>query len=605
MNTDLVKSSIKSIRRSLKSAFVFSFFANLLLLTSPLFMLQVYDRVLLSRSSETLIGLLAVALLALVVLYFLEVVRSQSLTRAAARFNRDVGVVTYGEVLSRSSSSQPIHDVNSIRQFISSPFILTLFDMPWMPLYLACVYYLHPMLGHIALIAVAILFVVAFCNDRLTKAHLEKSGQAFSAANRFVEHSVRHKDAVLGMGMSAALSHEWSLMQQSGLGFSGVASDKNALLSSFAKVFRQLAQVGILAMGAFLTIQDLSTAGVMIAASIIAARALSPVEQSIQGWRSFTRARESYNRLEEFMSAHAGSQGSTIQLPALQGRITLQNVFAHPAIESPPEQGAEPLVRNINLAVEPGSILGIAGPSGSGKSTLMRLMAGVLTPMRGVVRVDGAELTADVRGQFSQETGYLPQEVELFPGTIRENIARFLEVDDSAVICASQQAGAHELILSLKDGYDTRIGAGGVNLSGGQKQRVGLARALFGNPRIVFLDEPSSNLDEAGTLSLTSAIQQLKAEKVTVVLIAHHPRLFMLTEQIAVLNAGVLELFGATKDVLDSLRGAKKQANSSPSFEQPSSREEKKASPAKVTKTSEALSGEHESFKMPSKGTPP
>jgi ATP-binding cassette subfamily C protein EexD len=532
---------------------VFSFFANLLLLTSPLFMLQVYDRVLLSRSTETLLGLLAVAVLALAILYILEVVRNRALTRVAAGFDRDLAIPVFSSLLARSPSSQPVGDLNTVRQFISSPFVLTLFDMPWMPIYLACVYLLHPMLGHIALGAVIILFVVALLNDKLTRAQHEKAGQFFGGASRFAEHSVRHKDAVLGMGMSNALSDEWHGMQRGGLGFTGVASDTNASLSSFAKVFRQFIQVAILAMGAYLTIQDLSTAGVMIAASIIAARALAPVEQSIQGWRNLSKARESYTRLKEFMAPYQQSENVT-QLPALKGQITLQNVFAHPAIDAQPDKGEEPLIRNVSFILEPGQILGIAGPSGSGKSTLMRLMAGVLPAMRGKVRIDGAELVDAVRDQFAPKVGYLPQEVELFSGTIKENIARFTEASDEAVIKAAQLAGAHELILSLKDAYETKLGAGGLNLSGGQKQRVGLARALFGDPQIVYLDEPNSNLDEPGTLALTRAIQMLKTNGSTVVMIAHHPRLFMLSEKLLVLNQGVMERFGPTKDVLEALK---------------------------------------------------
>lgn len=532
---------------------MFSFFANLLLLTSPLFMLQVYDRVLLSRSNETLLGLLAVAVLALLILYVLEVVRNRALTRVAASFDRDLAIPVFTSLLARSASSQPVGDLNTVRQFISSPFVLTLFDMPWMPIYLALVYLLHPMLGHIALGAVIILFIVALLNDRMTRAQHEKAGQFFGGASRFAEHSVRHKDAVLGMGMSNALSAEWHGLQKGGLGFTGVAADTNASLSSFAKVFRQFIQVAILAMGAYLTIQDLSTAGVMIAASIIAARALAPVEQSIQGWRSFSKARESYSRLKDFMAPYDHEENAT-QLPELRGQVSLQNVFAHPALDAQPEQGEEPLIRNVSFSLSPGAILGIAGPSGSGKSTLVRLMAGVLKPMRGRVRVDGAELTEGVREQFAGKVGYLPQEVELFSGTIKENIARFTEAGDEAIIKAAQMAGAHELILAMKDGYDTKIGAGGVNLSGGQKQRVGLARALFGDPRIVFLDEPNSNLDEPGTLALTRAIQMLKANGSTVVLIAHHPRLFMLSDQLLVLNQGVMERMGPTKEVLEALK---------------------------------------------------
>jgi ATP-binding cassette subfamily C protein EexD len=559
MKDTILKQSMRAAKRSLKSVFAFSFFANLLLLTSPLFMLQVYDRVLLSRSEETLLALLCVAVLALVILYILEVVRNRILTRVAANFDKDMAHATFSTLLAKSGSSKPIHDLNGIRQFISSPFVLTLFDMPWMPLYLALVYFLHPMLGHIALVAVIILFGIALWNDRSTReAHL-KAGQFFSGANRFAEHSVRNKDAVLGMGMTPALTQNWHDLQKGGLGFSAVAADQNAALASFAKVFRQFIQVAILAMGAYLTIQDLSTAGVMIAASIIAARALAPVEQSIQGWRSWSKTRESYTDLSEFMLQHHEDQAST-QLPEPKGLISLHNVFAIPAINGQGEQGEEPLIRNVSLQLAPGTVLGIAGPSGSGKSTLMRLMAGVIKPLRGIVRIDGAELTHEVQAQFAKHIGFLPQDVELFDGTVAENIARFTEAPDEAVVKAAQMAGAHELILSLKEGYQTKVGPGGLNLSGGQRQRVGLARALFGDPKMVFLDEPNSSLDEPGTLSLIEAIKTIKQAMVSVVIIAHHPRLFLLADHLAVLNKGVLEKWGPTKDVLEALRAPAAQA---------------------------------------------
>jgi ABC-type protease/lipase transport system fused ATPase/permease subunit len=280
---------------------------------------------------------------------------------------------------------------------------------------------------------------------------------------------------------------------------------------------------------------------------------LAPVEQSIQGWRNLSKAKESYANLDLFLHVQEARETVTT-LPEPSGHLMLQNVFAIPAIDGKGEQGEEPLIRNVSLALQPGQVLGIAGASGSGKSTLVRLMAGVILPMRGTVRVDGAELTRSLQTQFSQYIGYLPQDVELFDGTIAENIARFSDASDEAIVRAAQLAGAHELILSLKEGYQTQVGPGGRNLSGGQRQRVGLARALFGSPKLVFLDEPTSNLDEPGTMALLNAVQQLKKEGMTIVLIAHQPRLFLLTDLLAVMKQGVLETLGPTREVLEALR---------------------------------------------------
>jgi ABC-type protease/lipase transport system fused ATPase/permease subunit len=291
----------------------------------------------------------------------------------------------------------------------------------------------------------------------------------------------------------------------------------------------------------------------MIAASIITARALAPVEQSIQGWRSLSRCKQAYQNLHSFLDGHSPDKPTT-ELPAPHGHITLHNVFALPAMNVKPEQGEEPLIRNVSLRVEPGSVLGIAGPSGSGKSTLMRLMLGVVPALRGVVRIDGAELTHEVQAQFAPFIGYLPQDVELFDGSISENIARFTQASDEQVVSAATLAGAHQLILTLPDGYETKVGPGGLNLSGGQRQRIGLARAVFGSPKMVFLDEPTSNLDDIGTAALLNTVKYLKEHQVTVVLIAHQPRLFLMTDNLAVLQNGVLERFGPTKEVLEALK---------------------------------------------------
>jgi len=536
--------------------FLFSFIVNMLLLTSPLFMLQIYDRVLLSRSGSTLVGLLVVAVFALMVLLAVEVIRNFLLNRISVRFDHDLGKTVFSEVMSRGSVSKPIHDLNTIRAFLNAPFLLALFDVPWLPAFLGLVYLLHPMLGHIGLAGAGTLFLLALSNDRLTRGSSQKSAEGFGAANAFVEHSASNKDAVVGMGMIPSLVGIWSNYQNAGLGYHIQSSDRNAWISATAKVIRQAVQVSVLAMGAYLAIQDITSAGVMIAASIIIGRALAPIEQSIQGWRGLSRAKNAYASLRDFLSHYSPPKPST-PLPAPKGHIVLQNVVAMADSENKNESDKQPVIKNISCKIEAGESVGITGPSGSGKSTLARLILGIIKPLNGSVRLDGAELNSEVQRQYSQYVGYLPQSVELFDGTIAENIARFKEGDPQKVIQASKLAKAYSLILALPEGYETRVGPGGTHLSGGQRQRIGLARALYDAPSIVVLDEPSSNLDNEGRLALLDALKLLKQMKKTVILIAHQPTLFSGMDKVAFIADGQLQKFGPADEVIPELKPRK------------------------------------------------
>jgi ATP-binding cassette subfamily C protein EexD len=550
LDSNVVEAALSKAKKSMLTVLAFSFVVNLLLLTSPLFMLQVYDRVLLSQSKETLIALVCVAVFCLVILAFMETIRSWLLNRIAVRFDKDLGEATFSEVMSEGENVQPIHNLNSIRSFLNAPYILALFDVPWMPLYIGFVYMLHPMLGHIGLAGALVLFILAIINDAITRYDAMKASQCFGGASRFVEHGVRNKDAILGMGMLPALGNIWSMYQKAGMGHQSVASDRNALISSIAKVFRQLIQVSVLAVGAYLTIKGVTTAGVMIAASIIIARALAPVEQSIQGWRSLAKTKQSYAELKEFMAGYAALEPST-QLPEPNGDIALQNVVSVAVDEN---QERRPIIRNLSLKINVGDVVGITGPSGSGKSSVIKLILGIVQPSSGVVRIDGAQMNKDVREQFSPHIGYLPQEVELFDGTVAENIARFTEAEPEAITNAAITSGAHELILSLPKGYETRVGPSGSNLSGGQRQRIGLARAIFNQPSIVILDEPSSNLDQEGSVALLNTIDSLQQKNTTVVMVAHQHHLFRNMNKIAVIRAGQLEMYGPAQEVLNALQ---------------------------------------------------
>jgi ATP-binding cassette subfamily C protein EexD len=562
--TNVVRQAIGNARRSMLTVFIFSFVVSLLLLTSPMFMLQVYDRVLLSRSSSTLLGLFSVAMFLLVTLLFIEIVRNFLLNRISVRFDKDLSEITFSEVMSKGSVSRPLHDLNAIRSFLNAPFILAIFDLPWLPAYLALVYFLHPMLGHIGLVGACILFLMAISNDRLTRDASQQSNEHFGSANAFVEHSSRNKDAVLGMGMLRSLSLVWSQYQAAGLGFHIKSSDRNAVISAFAKTLRQIIQVSVLAMGGYLAIQDITSPGVMIAASIIIGRALAPIEQSIQGWRAYRKVKESYQSLEAFLDSYEAPKAG-VPLPVPLGKITFQNVVsvgcADDEQESQLSGPPKVIIKNMSCEINAGESVGITGPSGSGKSTLARLILGILKPVSGAVRVDGAELTQDVQRQFSPYFGFLPQEVGLFDGTVAENIARFCEDDKEKVVTAAKLAGAHELILSLPEGYETPVGPSGIHLSGGQKQRVGLARAVYNMPSIIVLDEPTSNLDNDGRLSLLQTIKDLKGSGKTVILIAHQPSLFSGMDKIGLVVDGQLQKFGPAAEVIQELNPRKMMVN--------------------------------------------
>jgi len=556
LDTDIVQSAITKAKRSMLGVFVFTFVVNLLLLTSPLFMLQVYDRVLISQSGSTLVGLLVVAVFALMILLIVEVIRNLLLNRISARFDSELGSITFSEVMTRGSVSKPIHDLNAIRSFLNAPFLLALFDVPWLPAFLGLVYLLHPMLGHIGLVGAVVLFFLALSNDGLTREASQKSAESFGAANAFVEHSARNTDAVVGMGMIPSLNKIWSMYQSAGLGYHIKLSDRNAFISAIAKVVRQVVQVSVLAMGAYLTIEGITSAGVMIAASIIIGRALAPVEQSIQGWRSLTRVKESYTSLQEFLKDYSAPKPSTI-LPAPKGQIVLQNVVAMAGKSDAGEPNQQPVIKNLSCVINAGESVGITGPSGSGKSTLARLILGIIQPLNGSIKIDGAELSKEVQRQYAQYVGYLPQSVELFDGTIAENIARFKEVDNEKIVAASELSNAYKLILALPEGFETRVGPGGVHLSGGQRQRIGLARALYGAPPIIVLDEPSSNLDNDGRLALQKALKQLKQMQKTVILIAHQPILFSGMDKVAFIADGQLQKYGPASEVIPELKPRK------------------------------------------------
>ena len=535
--------ALGNAKRILYIVAAFSLVINVLMLTAPMYMLQVYDRVLVSRSNDTLLYLTLVAIFVLAIMGVLDSIRSRILVRLGARFDAELANKVFAKTLSEGTNSQALRDLDQVRTFFSGPSLLALMDAPWTPLFLACVYILHPWLGHVALCGVIILFILALINEYSTRGPLKESAAESSTANFYAETSARNMEVINAMGMLSALQKIWSMKHKAGLAFQAVASDRAGIISANAKFLRFLLQVTILGVGAYLAVQQIISPGAMIAASIIMARALAPVESSIQGWRSFVLARASYANLKEFFN-DAKEEQDPMPLPVPTGSLSVKNAFA-----TPPGL-TQPVVIDATFNLDAGTTLGITGPSAAGKSSLARLVVGIWQPTSGEVRLDGAEISKWNKEELGPHIGFLPQDIELFPGTIAENIARFNEPDPEMVVAAAKLAGAHKTILMLPDGYDTQIGIGGVNLSGGQRQRIGLSRAFYKTPALIVLDEPTSNLDAEGEAAIRQAIQQLKELGKTVVIIAHRPTLLGGVDNLLVVQDGLITAHGPTNEIM-------------------------------------------------------
>lgn len=526
----------------------FSFFVNLLILTSPVYMMQVYDRVLISGNVETLLFLSLIALVALLVLGLLDGVRGHLLVRLGRYLDgalRDpvlVNSISQTED-GRLGSRRPLDDLATVRNYLGSPGILPFIDAPWVPFFIIIIFALHPWLGVMSVLSAALLIGVTLFNDHFSKALLRKAAAEQALANDFAAQAMRNSEVVQAMGMRDAVAKRYRHFIDAQGKAGQKAGDVSSSAQAASKTIRIAVQSAALGLGAYLVIQGQLTAGGMIAASIILGRALAPVEQGIGSWKQFLAARDAFRSLREFLG----------QIPAEEERMTLSNLRGRINVEDVSYRlgdGDRPILRRVSFDLEPGTAMALVGPSASGKSTLCRLLVGAALPTVGNVRIDGADITAlrpaDARGAI----GYLPQTVELFAGTVKDNIARLGDVDDAAVMAAARMAGCHDLILRLSDGYETEIGPHGAFLSGGQRQRIGLARALFGSPRFLVLDEPNSNLDQDGEAALKEAIIQAKKAGTTIIVVNHRSTLLQPIDKIGLLRDGVLERFGDRDDVL-------------------------------------------------------
>lgn len=549
--------ALRRARPAFVAIFVFSFFLNLLMLASPLYMLQVYDRVLASGSVETLILLTVIVGFAFLVLGGLETARGRVFNRLGGWLEEQVSPDVIRAGLARRLAGQPeggqaLRDLGQVRSFLGGQGIQPLVDAPWVPVFVAAVWLLHPWLGVVALVSAVVLFLVALANELTTRKPLRDANRRLVEAHAGVEAALRNADVVHAMGLLPALTGRWQKASGRALEGHEQAGDRSSLLLGTSRFLRLFVQSAILGLGAFLVIRGELTAGGMIAASILLGRALAPVEQAIGAWKQMVAARIAHGRLEMLLRA-APAPPPAMDLPPPTGRITADRVTMLPPGVRP--GATAPILKGVSFDLAPGEALGVVGPSASGKTTLCRLLVGIWPPTGGHLRLDGAEVHAWDRVAVGAHVGYLPQDVELFSGSVRDNIARLGPADDRAVIAAAKLAGVHEMILHLPDGYGTAVGEGGAVLSAGQRQRVGLARAVFGRPRLVVLDEPNANLDAEGEAALLAAMATLKQQGTTVVMVAHRVSVLAHVDKLLLLRDGAVEAFGERDTVLAKLKG--------------------------------------------------
>ncbi|KPG91939.1 peptidase [Pseudomonas sp. RIT-PI-q] len=537
----------------------FTALINVLMLVPSIYMLQVYDRVLSSQNETTLAMLSLMVVGFFVFIGVLEIVRSFIVIRVGSQLERRFNLRVYQAAFERNlfkgegNAGQSLGDLTHIRQFVTGPALFAFFDAPWFPVYLLVIYLFNVWLGVFATAGAVLLIALACLNEAMTKKPLGEAAAFSQKSSQLATSHLHNAETIQAMGMLGALRNRWFQVHSRFLGLQNQASDTGAVISSLSKTLRLCLQSLVLGLGALLVIKGDMTAGMMIAGSILMGRVLSPIDQLIAVWKQWSGAKLAYRRLDALLQAYPPSD-EAMALPAPKGQITFEQVSAGP----PGQRTATLHMVNFNLGA--GEVLGVLGASGSGKSTLARVLVGVWPTLGGTVRLDGADIHRWNRDDLGPYIGYLPQDIELFSGSIAQNIARFREADPQHVVMAAQQAGVHELILRMPQGYDTVLGEDGSGLSGGQKQRVALARALYGKPSLVVLDEPNSNLDTVGEAALASAIAHMKALGTSVILVTHRSSALAQADKLLVLNEGRLQAFGPSQEVLKALSGAAAQA---------------------------------------------
>ncbi|MDO1585578.1 type I secretion system permease/ATPase [Rhizobium oryzicola] len=550
MKANPFQQALTTYRTIIIATMSFSVAINVLMFVSPLYMLQVYDRVLHSRSEMTLMMLTLIALAMLALYGLLEWIRSRVLVRAGMRFDEMIAKGVFSRVITstlrhpQGRTEFALMDIDRLREFLTGSGLIALCDLPWMPIFLAVCFFFHPLIGWISTVGAVIVFALAIANEFMTKKELSKATVAGQGAMHFSNSTLMNVEVIRALGMEDSLRGRWGVLHRNMLEHQAVASDRSGALLSISKFVRMGLQTIILGAGAYLALEAAISPGSIIAASIMMGRALQPVDQVVGQWKQFLGARQAYARLNKIF-VEMPEEEDKLPLPAPSGTLVVEQL----AVAAP--GGKAPLVHSVTFQVNPGEAVAIVGPSGAGKSSLVRALVGIWAPAAGTIRLDGSELQHWEANALGRHLGYLPQSVELFAGTIAENISRFQEdATPESIIEAAKLANVHQLIQNLPDGYDTQIGVGGRQLSGGQRQRVGLARALYGSPSVIVLDEPNANLDSEGEEALNHVIQQLKTMGKSILFVSHKMSLVAMSDKTLVLAQGRMQGYGATRDLL-------------------------------------------------------
>ncbi len=551
------QNEIAQVLTSFKTAFrnigVFSAVINILMLMPAIYMLQLYDSVLTGRNEMTLLMLTLIMLGAYTFMGALEFIRSFVLIRVGAqldmKLNKRVYTAAFESSLKQgdSNAGQALKDLTNLRQFLTGNALFAFFDAPWFPVYLLVIFMFNPILGVFALCGTVILIVLAYINEKISHKPLAEANSMAIASTNIASNNLRNAEVIEAMGMLPNLQSRWYKLHRRFLNLQAEASEKAGIVTALSKSFTVALQSLMLGLGALLVLDDSITPGMMIAGSILLGRAIAPVQLLISVWKQIGGTRSAYERLVKLLDQHPERKAG-MALPKPQGFVTVENVIA-----APPGSKV-PVIKGLTFSLAAGEVLGIIGPSGSGKSTLARLLVGVWSAASGKVRLDSADVYQWNKDELGPHIGYLPQDIELFAGSVSENIARFGEVNAEKVILAAKRAGVHEMILNMPEGYDTLLGDGGAGLSGGQKQRIGLARAMYDDPSLIVLDEPNSNLDDVGEQALLAAIVDLRKRGKTIVLITHRTSILSVTTKLLMLQEGTAKIFGPTNQVVEALK---------------------------------------------------
>lgn len=544
--------ALTSFKKTFRNIGVFSAVINMLMLMPAIYMLQLYDSVLTSRNEMTLLMLTLIMLGAYVFMGALEYVRTFVLIRVGAqldmKLNRRVYTAAFEASLKHgdTNAGQALKDLTNIRQFLTGNALFAFFDAPWFPIYIFVIFMFHPVLGAFALCGTTLLIILAYINEKISHQPLADANSVAVASTNLATNNLRNAEVIEAMGMLPNLQSRWYQLHSRFLNLQAEASEKSGIVTALSKSSTVALQSMMLGLGALLVLDNSITPGMMIAGSILLGRAIAPVQLLISVWRQIGGTRSAYDRLVKLLDDNPARKAG-MALPKPQGLITVENVTAAPP-------GSKiPVIKGLTFSLPAGEVLGIIGPSGSGKSTLARLLVGVWPAAAGKVRLDGADVYLWNKDELGPHVGYLPQDIELFAGSVSENIARFGQIDAEKVILAAKRAGVHEMILNMPEGYDTQLGDGGAGLSGGQKQRLGLARAMYDDPSLIVLDEPNSNLDDTGEQALLAAIIDLRKRGKTIVLITHRTSILSATNKLLLLHDGTAKIYGPTQQVIEAL----------------------------------------------------